>query len=1058
MYPLRMLDKLSAKKSDLIYHAIRLENDFIRVTLLPELGGRIYEAYDKTLDYHFAYHNNVIKPAMIGLAGAWISGGIEFNWPQHHRPTTFMSVDAVIETDTNGTETAWLGEIEPIYGLKGMIGVSIDAFHSYLKVRVRLYNPTEQTQTFHWWANLAVHTGDAYQLQFPPDIDYVTFHYKNVISPFPIVKNEFAAVDYGKDGTDIRWYKNIPAPASFFILNSRYNFMGGYDHARGCGTLHIADRNISPGKKFFTWGTGEFGQAWQKNLTDSDGPYIEIMTGVYTDNQPDFSFLYPDETKEFEQLWYATAQLPFLKNANAEAAVSIGPCDSGAEIGVLTTAIHENARVLLSCGESVLLDETAAIAPGKPYRKVIQSLKGMSMDACHVQVFGDHGELLLMYRQPEPYFGSQSAPTAHLPSKAATAIATVEELYLEGLQIEQYRHPLIDPAVYYQEGLRRDPMDSRCNIAMGKLYLRTADFARAEACFLNAVGRITGRNQNPYDGEALYQLGLALRKQNRLEEALEYLQKAAWDMRWRAAAMARSAQISLSTRQWEWALRYANDGLLLNADSLVLRMAACVALRHLGQAEKAEALARETVAMDPLAYAARFELLLCDSFHSTRSLESLRFLIGNRSLPWLQLAGEYIGTELWTEALGALENASDTVLAAFYRAYVLDQMQCHKEAKVQYQKARSARQDDCFPSTDLDIVILRYAAAQDTRSPAAPYLLGLIYYARNNRVTAMQYFEEAALRDPNHAGSLRCLAIGYHDVFGDAARALETMRRAFQYDRNERYLLELLQIMKVAQSPLGDRLALLDECMDLVERRDDLYLEYIALLNSAAQHAKAAEALHSHVFHPYEGGEGLLVRQHILTYLLLGRAALLQGCAREALAFFETARAYPENYHEGRKYKASEAHVFYHIALACRRMNHPESCNGALTNAAASGNAMDESTVFQAMALRALGKCDEAEALLRQLMRAADEMIVGERNLYFGGYPTGLPFEQNIVQLDHAKGRLLKGLAYLGLGELTAAQSEIEDCASIAEARLWFDLAREDLLRDSTKTDMPNGV
>ena len=1050
IYPLRMLDKLSSVKTDRTYDAICLENDLIRVVILPELGGRIYEAYDKTLDYNFAYHNHVIKPAMIGLAGAWISGGIEFNWPQHHRPTTFMPIDSVIESDENGVETAWVGEIEPLYGLKGMIGVAIDPNRSYLRIRVRLYNPTEQPQTFHWWANLAVHTGDAYQLQFPPDIDYITFHYKNVISPFPVVKNEFAKVDFGEDGTDIRWYKNIPAPASFFILNSRYHFMGGYDHARQRGTVHIADRYVSPGKKFFTWGTGEFGQAWQKNLTDADGPYIEIMTGVYTDNQPDFSFLHPYETKVFEQVWYATAQLPSLKNANTEAAVSIEDQDGSFEIGVLATAAHTNARVILNHGTDTLLDEVFAAAPGKPYRKVLPNLDHISLEDCELKVLGESGNLLIEYRRPSPYFSSLPAPAVHQPSRPAPDIENQEELYLEGLQIEQYKHPLLDPADYYLEGLRRDPLDSRMNIAMGRLYLRKADFSRAEACLRSAVKRVTLRNENPYDGEAYYQLGLVLRKQNHDSEALERFRKAAWDMRWRSAAMEQSAQICLGLEQWGQALRYANEGLRLNTESLGLRTAACAALRRLHRTDEARALALETVAMDPLAYSARFELSLCgESEAGSHALTTLRTMIGNRSLPWLQLASEYIAARLWNEALQALDCAEDTVLSAFYKAYVLDHMREPEQARLQYHNAHTARQEDCFPWTDTDLAVLRHAAWHDTQNAAAPYLLGILYYARNNRTVAMENFEEALRREPAHAEALRCMAIGLYDVSGDASKSLSAMRQAFKNNRNERYLLELLQIMKQTKASMQERLTLLETHFDLVKLRDDLYIEYIALLNGTKQYIKAAQALQSHTFHPYEGGEGLLVRQHILTYLLLGRTALQQGNAHEALKWFQTAKTYPSNYNEGRKYQANEEHIDYHIALAYQAMGNLEAYHEALTGSAAPGGEITVSTVFRALALRALGREDEAESVLHQMTLAADEMIAGKRNLYYGGYPTGLPFEQDIWKLERRNGCLLKALALLGSGEADKAQVEFGDSAGSIEGTLWFRMVQEIVARRS---------
>ena len=256
IYPYRMSDKLTMVKEDKAYDAIRLENDFIRVTVLPELGGRIYEGYDKVNDYNFVYKNNVIKPALIGLCGVWVSGGIEFNYPQHHRPTTFMPVECTIEEGLNGEKTAWVGEIESMYGIKGTVGVTIWPDRAYIAARVKLYNTTAQTQTFHWWANLAVHANDNYRLMFPPDIDYITFHNKTTVSPFPVVKGMFGGADFG-DGVDIRWFKNLRMGSSFFIFDSDYDFMAGYDDGKSMGTVHVADKYVSPGKKFFTWGRAE---------------------------------------------------------------------------------------------------------------------------------------------------------------------------------------------------------------------------------------------------------------------------------------------------------------------------------------------------------------------------------------------------------------------------------------------------------------------------------------------------------------------------------------------------------------------------------------------------------------------------------------------------------------------------------------------------------------------------------------------------------------------------------------------------------------------------------
>ena len=204
VYPLPVIERLTDEKVDRTYHAVFLENEYLKVMILPELGGRVQMAYAKTLDYHFVYHNRVIKPALVGLAGPWISGGIEFNWPQHHRPSTFMPVDHVIERAKEGRATVWLAETDRMRGSRSVAGLSLYPGKAYLEVSVRLSNPTLFPQTFLWWANPAVSVNDQYQSVFPPDVNAVFDHGKRDVSRFPIATGTYYKVDYSA-GVDISW-------------------------------------------------------------------------------------------------------------------------------------------------------------------------------------------------------------------------------------------------------------------------------------------------------------------------------------------------------------------------------------------------------------------------------------------------------------------------------------------------------------------------------------------------------------------------------------------------------------------------------------------------------------------------------------------------------------------------------------------------------------------------------------------------------------------------------------------------------------------------------------
>ena len=182
VYPYPVIESIADTKTDHTYHALWLENEYLKVMILPELGGRVQMAYDKIKQRHFVYYNHVVKPALVGLAGPWISGGIEFNWPQHHRPSTFMPIDCDIEEKEDGSVVVWCSEMERMFHQKSTVGFRLRPGCAYLEINVRLYNRSELPQTFLWWANPAVSVNDEYQSVFPPDINAVFDHGKRAVS------------------------------------------------------------------------------------------------------------------------------------------------------------------------------------------------------------------------------------------------------------------------------------------------------------------------------------------------------------------------------------------------------------------------------------------------------------------------------------------------------------------------------------------------------------------------------------------------------------------------------------------------------------------------------------------------------------------------------------------------------------------------------------------------------------------------------------------------------------------------------------------------------------
>ena len=452
VYPYPTIDTISDVKKDKEYRAVYLENEYLKVMLLPELGGRIQRAYDKTNDYDFVYYNHVIKPALVGLTGPWISGGIEFNWPKHHRPTTFLPVDYLLKENEDGSKSVLMHDVDQMYGTKGITKITLYPDKAYIEITGQLYNRTPLPQTFLWWANPAVAANEYTQSVFPPDVHAVMDHGKRDVSRFPIATGVYYKKDYS-EGVDISRYKNIPVPTSYMAEKSKYDFVGGYDYSRGAGLLHVADHHISPGKKQWTWGCGDFGKAWDRNLTDEDGPYVELMTGVYTDNQPDFTWLKPYEEKTFKQYFMPYKAAGVVKNATIDAAVNMTHTQQGVEIIVYATSTYQ-ADIVLTYDGKVIMEDNAAISPVNVYKRtcVIDSIQDDTKLTVKVL---ENGRELVAYT-PE----KQEIPELPKPAEAIGepwSIQTNEELYLAGLHIEQYRHATYLPDPYYLEALKRDP-------------------------------------------------------------------------------------------------------------------------------------------------------------------------------------------------------------------------------------------------------------------------------------------------------------------------------------------------------------------------------------------------------------------------------------------------------------------------------------------------------------------------------------------------------------------------------------------------------------------------
>ena len=706
--------------------------------ILPELGGRIQRAYDKTNDYDFVYYNHVIKPALVGLAGPWISGGIEFNWPQHHRPTTYMPVDHVISEHEDGSKTLMVNDVDQMYGTKGIASFTLYPGKAYIEIRGQLYNRTAMPQTFLWWANPAVPVNDHTQSVFPPDVHTVYDHGKRDVSRFPIAKGVYYKHDYS-EGVDISRYKNIPVPTSYMAETSKYDFVGGYDYQKEAGLLHVADHHFSPGKKQWTWGCGEFGKAWDRSLTDEDGPYIELMTGVYTENQPDFTWLKPFEEKTFKQYFMPYKKVGAVKNATIHAALGAEIDRETIRVTVYGTQRYEEAEVVVTNAGLEIYRKKILLSPTDIFEAAIPADVKKKEDIC-VSVY--HGKKLLVSYQPE----KEEIPELGKPAEAAKnpeEIMTNEELLLTAQHIEQHRHATYLPDPYYLEGLKRDPGDSRINNAYGMLLFRRGNFTEAEKHFRAAIKRLTFRSPNPFNSEAYYNLGLALFYQDRKDEAFDAFYKATWSNEQQEMSFYYLAVIEAGRENYEEALELVEKGLIKNSHNIKARALKAVILRKLGKLEEAKDWIAENLKVDAFDYMSRFELVLSEE-DNTEILSEMNCFMRNFQENYLMTARDYADAGCYEEAISILEQCTKAYpLLSYYKGYYYAKLGNTEKCMSEYKEADACDPTYCFPNKLEDIAVLKDAIHVLPKGAKAYYYLGNLYYDKLQFEQAIGLWEKS---------------------------------------------------------------------------------------------------------------------------------------------------------------------------------------------------------------------------------------------------------------------------------------------------------------------------
>ncbi len=1037
-YPLKMNDQYLHERVEKEWKHLVLENEFIELAITPEIGGKLYYATDKTNGYNFVYKNNVVKPSNIGMTGAWVSGGIEWCVLHHHRASTFLPVDYTTTENADGSKTIWVAESEPRHGMRWTIGVTVFPGKAYFKTEGRIFNASPVTHTFLYWANVAAHANENYQTIFPPSAQIATFHSKTDFTRWPVSTEIYRGADFS-EGVDISWWKNVEGSNSFFVHDLQEDFMGGYDHGNNSGTVHIGDHNVVKGAKLWEWGSGPRGQATEGRLTENDGPYVEIMVGAYSDNQPDYTWIRPYEVKTWEQYWYPVKGIGGFKNANLNGAVNLEEReDNTVFLGFYSTQQVNSARVVVKNKESIVFERSIEISPREPFAETINMENEYLLSELHASLLNEEtGEVLIDY-QPQVIEPVKELPEPWKGYPSPEELETVEELYLTGKRVEQFYAPQYNEMDWYREALKRDPGDIRTNTAVGNHYLKNGDYLKARTHLARAIKRLTADYTRPSDCEALYLQGLTLKALGLYEEAIDTLYRAAWDYAYHSPAYYQLAQVSVLKGEFNRALKEVNESLSTN-----VRNNRAVALkaslqRKMGNIEDAGITLANVAGSDPLDFRLRYEqyLLEKESGNNKKAellLSSLKTEMRDFDENYLDLAVGYINDGFFDEAEGVLNlYRGSNPIFDYYLGYLSVKMNDLLKAKEYFTTAAGKPVDFVFPHRLLTVEVLKTALEHNPLDGKAFYYIGNIFYEKQPEL-AIESWKEAVKNNSDLEVAHRNLGWGYYRHYKDVSEAIAHYEKAIALEQNVAiYYSELDALYELNNTSVEKRLELFAGKNEVVKQRDDAFIRQIEVLTLAGQADKAIEYLDGVEFAYREGSSR--VRETIINaQLIQGMKNFNKKNYEKALHHFLQAQV-PDEEAGSARYGNRDLQVNYYIGLAYEALGEKAKAEDYFTDVTQQEPArISIMDFYRGLAFLKVGDKQNAEKVFQAMVTEAEKelqaSVTSEAGVIFG--------EREADEVRRSRYHTMRGLGYKGLGKKKPANDDLKKAVELSYSNLW---------------------
>jgi tetratricopeptide (TPR) repeat protein len=1034
VYPYTMQNLLAHDPKNVTHRAIFLENRYLRLIILPDKGGRLYSAFYKIGNRETFAKVPIFKPCLIGIRGAFVAGGIEFNdgSSSGHSIENFSPVDHLVRHEQDGSATVMVGATNKVLGIKWLVSIILYPNRAYFETRIRLFNRSLLPSRYYFWSNASIPTKKRLRYIFPMSQAY----YERDLGPYPIYQ-----------GIDRSWHANYLWPISIFGHDIEDDFFASYDYDEDAGVAHVANRFECPGAKIFDWG-GVEGPFYGANLEMIEA--CEIQSGKL-ETQMVTDLIEPQGVKMWKEYWYPYQGIGSPVRANRDAILSMDmkPLEGAGKkvkIGVYTTR-SVRGEVSLRTFTKVLYRKKVNIIPDRPFKDEIQVYVENPAEVT-LSLLDNEGKEVITYTLEKII-----TRTYQKSIKEAPLTRTIEELYLAGINEEFRKGWIRDESLaiqLYEEALEHDPEFSPALCRLGLIFFTRGLYEKGETFFRRALQR------DATNSELHYYLGLTLKSKGENEEAERELWRASEGRTYASPAYYALGEIALADRNYEKAENLFIQMVSTNPQDLYAKGMLAAILRKRGKVEEALQLINKALKEDPLEYLINSEKYFAlKETVRTKAEKSihLKKILSRDADSFIELAINYGKAGLYKEAVEVLAMAIDPALRAndnslihIFMGYYLEKMGKAEDMDICFRRASELKPEYIFPYHLEAIDALKRVIKNNPADGKLHYYLGNLLYSKHRYEEAIAEWEEAERLMTDFSVLHRNLGLAYNVVKKNPLKAAEEYERAIDCDRDDYTLyIELNNIYVILQDN-NKRLSMLEKAPRRIRESD----EWVAILASVymdlRNYDRVLEILCNHTFTPRESFMNIR-NLYVDACISRGKSRLERCRFIEAIEDFEAGMQYPLNLGVPEPYKDRKQDVkaLYLMGLAYDNIGNMEKAYECWKKAFKEKHEpWSEHCYYEGLVLQKLGMLEEANSIFNYLIEFSDEQLKVPNGIQLKRFFSFGPIIPERV--DIAICHFLKGLGFKGKANREKAKEELLRALSMNPLLRHVRMELEDLI------------